>query len=94
MVLHLGLGVWVQIGEGPIRLCSGDPSEARAIAAFESFLGCSLESFRRALDKLRSRCRICGGPAVKNVAGYPGESLTLCANNHVICCDFNESAII
>ena len=93
IVLHMGLGMWVKFGD--LRLDESDVnSSTRIITAFEEKLGCTLRAFHKAVGRIHTVCRVCGGGPDKDVKGYPGETFTLCTNGHIIHTDFDESAIL
>lgn len=91
LLLHEGLGTYAQLRfyEAFVTL----PLE-RGYNEFELIVGVSFKAFQRAQARLGSRCATCGGRAHHEVSGMIGESLTVCANGHVMACDFNISSVI
>ena len=89
--IRMGLATCVWVNDEEILLVKDD-NDSRKI--FEQYLGCSIESLERALDRCRSTCSKCGGYMDETVNGYPGEILYVCNNGHIMGGSFNESVVI
>lgn len=88
--LHLGLVEWCKI-DGELVMC-GDYIRERSIEAFERFVGISLRSLERAINRF-APC--CDRPEPYAPRGMPGETLIVCANcGKFIDSDFDLSAVI
>lgn len=88
--LHLGLVEWCKIDEELVP--GGDCIHDRSVEAFEDFIGISLKSLQRAVNRFAA---CCAKPDPQGQSGYPGEMLIVCANcGKVIDSDFNLSHII
>jgi hypothetical protein len=63
---------------------------------FYEIVGLSLNDIYKALNIKENpkKCRICGSKKWFDAGGFPGESITLCHNGHVVDYYFNMGAII
>lgn len=79
VTLHVGLGVWATAEGGPMRERTDSPQEAYHM--FERYAGVSHHAMERAMHALpirRIRQHPCGVKYLRDVNGYPGETLTVC----------------
>lgn len=96
VTFHSGLGDYVLLNGKRIP----SPLEKLLLKRFGSheglftyMAGYSPSQLERWSRKARSRCRQCGGKAHHCENGYPGESLVLCKQGHIMDAEFHASAI-
>lgn len=96
VTIHYGLGVWARSYHADGRL-SGMSNDAAADKLFEKVAGIAPHFAERALKELRERryrFHQCGNKYLKDVNGYPGETLTVCGRcGAVIDSEFDISAV-
>lgn len=92
--IHTGLALYVEKANGD-RTQWTEKDLAEADAMFAAATGLTARQCERAVRKLCSRCRKCRGKRARWVAGYPGESICVCARcNEVMDYEFSPSAIM
>jgi hypothetical protein len=88
VMLHSGLGEYVVVN-GTVADDGGDP-----LKYFTKLVGWNAHQLMVWHYRTKSRCSKCGGRAHHYEPGYPGETMTICKNGHIMDCSFNESAVI
>lgn len=93
VVYHEGLGIWAEANDG----AAVDRTKEDAAALFERYAGVSVRALKRAMHKAHERKftrHPCGMSHMKDVNGYPGETLTVCGKcGAVIDNHFDRSAV-
>lgn len=94
IILHEGLDQYLQTitpGMGVVELRADYPALRQAFAEIS---GMTVQTFDRAIDRLRTQCRTCGCRRPHPVKGMPGETLWLCSRcERPVYCDFDPSCI-
>lgn len=91
VTLHEGLVVWIEVNSDRYD----NVEYERAVEMFTKVAGCSPKAAEKAYHRVMYTCPKCQGTELYGMPGLPGETIMFCVEcDVVVCCDFDESAII